>query len=112
MPDYFGIQKPDNQLKDYDCEIFAEIVDAAIIPTEEIKKIAESYKKDGANVIDLGCMPDTDFNHLEESIKAVKSIGCKVSVDSADSNELIRGSKADRPYILSVNEKNLNIMDK
>ena len=112
LPDYFGIQKPDNQLKDYDCEIFAEIVDAAILPTEEIKKIAESYKKDGANVIDLGCMPDTDFNHLEESIRAVKSIGCKVSVDSADSNELIRGSKAGADYILSVNEKNLNIMDK
>ena len=112
LPDYFGIQKPDNQLKDYDCEIFAEIVDAAIIPTEEIKKIAESYKKDGANVIDLGCMPDTDFIHLEESIRAVKSIGCKVSVDSADSNELIRGSKAGADYILSVNEKNLNIMDK
>ena len=57
-------------------------------------------------------MPDTDFNHLEESIRAVKSIGCKVSVDSADSNELIRGSKAGADYILSVNEKNLNIMDK
>ena len=64
LPDYFGINKPDNQLKDYDCEIFAEIVDAAILPPEKIKKIAQSYKRDGANVIDLGCMPDTDFDHL------------------------------------------------
>ena len=38
LPDYFGINKPDNQLKDYDCEIFAEIVDAAILPPEKIKK--------------------------------------------------------------------------
>ena len=110
LPDYFGIQKPDNQLKDYDCEIFAEIVDAAILPTEEIK-IAESYKKDGANVIDLGCMPDTDFDHLEESVRAVKSIGCKVSVDSANADELIRGSKAGADYVLSINQKNLKIMD-
>ena len=38
-------------------------------------------------------MPDTNFDHLEESIRAVKSIGCEVSVDSANSEELIRGQK-------------------
>ena len=72
---------------------------------KEIKKIADSYKKDGANVIDLGCMPDTDFDHLEESVRAVKSIGCKVSVDSANADELIRGSKAGADYVLSINQK-------
>ncbi len=112
LPDYFGIEKPDNKLEDYDCDIFAEIVDAAILSPEEIKKIAKIYKKDGANVIDLGCMPDTNFDHLEESIRAVKSIGCKVSVDSANSEELIRGSRAGADYLLSINEKNLKIMDK
>ena len=94
LPDYFGVEKPNSQLEKYDCEIFAEIVDAAILTPTEIQKIAKSYKKDGANVIDLGCMPDTKFDHLEESIRAVKSIGCKVSVDSANPCELIRGSKA------------------
>lgn len=111
LPDYFGVEKPDSQLEKYDCEIFAEIVDAAILAPTEIQKIAKSYKKDGANVIDLGCMPDTKFDHLEESIRAVKSIGCKVSVDSANPCELIRGSKAGADYILSVNQKNLKIMD-
>lgn len=111
LPDYFGVEKPDSQLEKYDCEIFAEIVDAAILTPTEIQKIAKSYKKDGANVIDLGCMPDTKFDHLEESIRAVKSIGCKVSVDSANPCELIRGSKAGADYILSVNQKNLKIMD-
>ena len=57
MPDYFGIKKPDDELVDYDCKIFAEIVDAAVLSPQEIKKIANTYKKDGANVIDLGCMP-------------------------------------------------------
>ncbi len=111
LPDYFGVEKPDSKLENYDCEIFAEIVDAAILTPTEIQKIAKSYKKDGANVIDLGCMPDTKFNHLEESIRAVQSIGCKVSVDSANPNELIRGSKAGADYVLSVNQKNLKIMD-
>ncbi len=111
IPDYFGMKKPNDELEDYDCEIFAEIVDAAILTPQEIKKIADSYKKDGANVIDLGCMPDTDFDHLEESVRAVKSIGCKVSVDSANADELIRGSKAGADYVLSINQKNLKIMD-
>ena len=56
-------------------------------------------------------MPDTDFDHLEESVRAVKSIGCKVSVDSANADELIRGSKAGADYVLSINQKNLKIMD-
>ena len=47
LPDYFGVEKPDNQLEKYDCEIFAEIVDAAILTPTEIQKIAKSYKKDG-----------------------------------------------------------------
>ena len=112
IPDYFGVKKPIEKLKDYDCKIFAEIVDAAILSPDDIRKIAKSYKKDGANVIDLGCMPDTKFEHLEDSIKAVKSIGCEVSVDSANAEELIRGSNAGADYILSVNQKNIDILDK
>ena len=37
--------------------------------------------KHAENVIDLGCMPDTEFNHLEDTVKAVKSLGIKVSID-------------------------------
>ncbi len=111
LPDYFGLKKPENELMDYECEIFAEIVDAADISTNKILSIAKNYVEQGANVIDLGCMPDTKFEHLEESIKALKSRGYRVSVDSANSNELIRGSKAGADYVLSVNEKNIDILN-
>ena len=60
---------------------------------DQILKKALKYKKEGANVIDLGCLPDTEFKHLEESIKALKKIKLKVSVDSANENELLRGGK-------------------
>ncbi len=112
LPDYFGLKKPDEELLDYDCDIFAEIVDAADISTRKILNIAKDYRTQGANVIDLGCMPDTNFHHLEETVKALKSKGFKVSVDSANSEELIRGANSGADYILSVNEKNLNILDK
>ena len=95
----------------YSCDIFAEIVDAALLNTKEILRIAKSYIADGANVIDLGCMPDTKFIHLEDTIRALKSLGCKVSVDSASDKELIRGSKAGADFILSLSEGNINLLD-
>ena len=111
IPDYFGMKIIEKELKDYECKIFAEIVDAAILSVSEIKKIARKYMSEGANVIDLGCMPDTQFPHLEEAIKELKSIGVKVSVDSANDNELIRGSKAGADFILSLSEKNIHILN-
>ncbi len=47
-------------------------------------KRAQGYAQRGANVIDLGCLPDTPFPHLEEAIRTLKEKGYKVSVDSAE----------------------------
>ena len=111
LPDYFGIKKPDEKLDKYDCDIFAEIVDAADMSTRKILQVAKNYSEQGANVIDLGCMPDSSFDHLEETIRALKSKGYKVSVDSANRNELIRGANAGADYILSITEKNISILN-
>ena len=93
-------------------KFFAEIVDAPNMTIDQIVKRALKYKKEGANIIDLGCLPDTDFKHLEQSVKALKKLKFKVSVDSASANELLRGGKAGADYILSLNEKNFDIADK
>ncbi len=111
LPDYFGLKKPEEKLDEYECEIFAEIVDAADISTQKILKLAKSYSAQGANVIDLGCMPDTKFGHLEDTVKALKSRGFKVSIDSANQEELIRGSRAGADYVLSINENNIEILN-
>ena len=104
--------KKKKKLSKYDIKIFAEIVDAPNMTVDQILKKALKYKKEGANVIDLGCLPDTEFKHLEKSVKSLKKIKLKVSVDSANENELLRGGKAGADYILSLNEKNLHIADK
>ncbi len=111
LPDYFGLDSSKMELDEYECDIFAEIVDAAVLDVNEIIQVAKKYVSMGANVIDLGCMPDTDFKHLEDTIFKLKKIGLKVSVDSANSEELIRGGKAGADYLLSVNEKNFHIID-
>ena len=88
LPDYFGMKSAEKELTDYECDIFAEIVDAALLPPRKILKVAKDYISQGANVIDLGCMPDTKFEHLEEVIKALKKLNIKVSIDSANEQDV------------------------
>jgi len=111
LPDYFGLDGYEENLTEYDCLIFSEIVDATILSTSQILERANQYRKDGANIIDLGCMPDTNFSHLEETIFKLKREGFKVSLDSADDNELLRGGKAGADYLLSISEKNFSITE-
>ena len=63
----------------------------------------------GADVIDLGCLPDTPFPHLEDAVRALKARGLGVSVDSADPDELRRGGAAGADFLLSLTEHNLSI---
>ena len=110
LPDYFGLSGGEEKLEDYSCLIFAEIVDATNLNINQIIERANAYKNNGANVIDIGCMPDTKFNHLEETIFKLKEQGFAVSVDSANSEELIRAGQAGADFLLSVSEKNFEVM--
>ncbi len=111
LPTFFGkkARKPD--LSHYDLKIFAEIVDAPNMPVEEVVERAYTYQKDGADVIDIGCLPNTPFPHLEEIIHNLKSEGFSVSIDSLETDDLLRGGKAGADYMLSLHEKSLWIAD-
>ena len=91
--------------------IFAEIVEAPQISVDEILARAARYKRDGADVIDVGCLPDTSFPHLEEAVQALRAEGYTVSVDSLDNEELLRGAKAGADYLLSLHEGSAWIAD-
>ncbi|MCS0494132.1 DUF6513 domain-containing protein [Ancylobacter sp. MQZ15Z-1] len=109
IPDYFGQKHRGVDLSRHDVTIFAEIVDATALDTDAILARARILKGEGADVIDLGCMPDTRFPHLEEAIAAMHSEGLKVSVDSFDLSELSRATRAGADYLLSLNETNLHV---
>jgi len=111
LPLYFGkeAQKPD--LSRYSVKIFAEIVDAPNVSVEEVVKRAYYYKKNGADVIDIGCLPSTDFPHMEDIIRTLKQEGFTVSIDSLDDDDLLRGGKAGADYMLSLHESTLWIAD-
>ena len=111
IPVYFGRARKAADLTKYDIQIFAEVVDASALSVDAILKRAEDYAQKGANVIDLGGLPDTPFPHLGETVRALRHRGYKVSVDSANPEELLRGGKACADYLLSLNEETLHIAD-
>jgi dihydropteroate synthase-like protein len=111
LPQYFGQQGVEPDLSKYSVKIFAEIVDAPDLTLEAILAKARLFRMQGANVIDLGCLPNKSFPHLAQAIKMLKEYGFEVSVDSIQSEELLLAGKAGADYLLSLTEKNLWIAD-
>lgn len=109
LPAYLGRGGHIRDLSGFSVRIFAEIVDASLLAVPDLLARAAAMQKSGADVIDVGCLPDTPFPHLEESIRALKSAGHLVSIDSADPGELARGAKAGADFLLSLDETTLNI---
>ncbi|HKX40624.1 MAG TPA: DUF6513 domain-containing protein [Burkholderiaceae bacterium] len=111
LPRYFNRAAKPIALNEYETAIFAEIVDAPHLTVEQIVERARGYAADGADVIDLGCLPETRFDHLAESVQALKAAGFKVSVDSIDPDELLRGGRAGADYLLSLKLETLWVAD-
>jgi dihydropteroate synthase len=111
LAEYLGHAKRPLDLSQHNVTIFAEIVDATAMSIEEIIERSRRLRADGADVIDLGCLPDSPFPHLEDAIAALHLDGARVSVDSFNSEELSRGTKAGADFLLSLSEKNIAIAD-
>jgi dihydropteroate synthase-like protein len=111
LPQYFGQNGIAPDLSQYSVLIFAEIVDAPVLSVDAIVAKAKQFEAQGANVIDLGCLPNKPFAHLADAIKALKSADLSVSVDSMNPDELLLAGKAGADYLLSLTEKTLWIAD-
>ncbi len=111
LPAYLGRGGRPKDLSHFSIRIFAEIVDASALPVEALLARAAALRQAGADVIDIGCLPDTPFPHLEDSIAALKAAGLRVSVDSADRQELARGARAGADFLLSLDEATLEIAE-
>ena len=111
LPRFFDRAAKPIALDDYAVAIFAEIVDAPHLSVAGIVARATRLRADGADVIDLGCLPETRFDHLADSVQALKAEGFKVSVDSIAADELLRGGRAGADYLLSLTLDSLWIAD-
>ena len=111
LPAFFGREGRRVDLSRHDVQIFAEIVEASRLDVAVIIDRATELRAAGADVIDLGCLPDTPFPHLEDAILSLKAAGFAVSVDTLDDEELLRAGRAGADYLLSLTEESLWIAD-
>lgn len=111
LPIFFGRERKKPDLSHYDVNIFAEIVDAPDRDIDSILARANYYRDNGANVIDIGCLPEEKFPHMEEAITALHEAGFKVSVDSLELSDLRRAGKAGADYVLSLTEKTYHLAE-
>ena len=111
LPQFFGREARHFDLSRYETEIFAEIVDAPRLDLDGIAARARDYAKQGADVIDIGCLPETPFPHLEDAVRLLKEQGYRVSVDSMLTDELVRGGRAGADYLMSLNVDTLWVLD-
>lgn len=111
LPQYFGQQGKAPDLTQHSVTIFAEIVDAPDLSIEQIIAKATHFKQQGADVIDLGCLPGKAFLHMTDAVQALKAEGFNVSVDSMREEDLLAAGKAGADYLLSLHEKSLWIAD-
>ena len=90
--------------------VLAEIVDASIMSTKEIKKKARIYDESGADIIDVGMV--AGGGHPKDSSRAIKAVKeCTkkpVSIDAQDPEEIIYAIKAGADLILSIDAENMS----
>lgn len=110
LPAFFGAGGKPADLSQHNLKIFAEIIEAPMLSVDEFLARAREHRAAGADVIDIGCQPDTPFPHLEDVVRALKADDFKVSVDSGDFDELRRGAQAGADYVLSLDELTLDVI--
>ena len=111
LPEHFGRKARKATLDQHSVRIFAEIVDASTLSMDAILVKAEGLRRDGADVIDIGCLPGTPFPHLETVVRELVAAGFTVSVDTLDRTELLRGAGAGASYLLSLTSKTLDLAE-
>jgi dihydropteroate synthase len=109
LPAYLGRGGAAPDLSRHDVRIFAEIVDAPLLPLDRIMARAEVLRRQGADVIDIGCRPGVVFGGLESAITHLQGEGHRVSVDSGNLDELRRGALAGADFVLSLTEDSLDV---
>src|SRR4051812_34211593 len=64
LPEYFGVSsRPPVDLSQYDIEILAEVNHSPRLSLDDLLWRAEAYRREGADIIDLGCVPGESWQN-------------------------------------------------
>ena len=108
LDEFFGQQSRD--LSDYgsfDIEILAEINHAPRLPLAALLDEARRLRAAGADRIDLGCDPGSEWAGVADAVRMLVADGFKVSIDSFQPREIAAAVRAGASLVLSVNSTNM-----
>jgi dihydropteroate synthase len=107
LPEYFGrADATPVDLSRFDIEILAEINHAPRLGDGEIMQLAHEYRADGADVIDLGCIPGERWSRVGDVTRLMRDEDLRVSIDSFNRHEVEEAVAAGAELVLSVNSTN------
>jgi dihydropteroate synthase-like protein len=95
----------------FDIEIVAEINNVPALEPQTVYDQADSFRRAGADIIDVGCSPGVTFSGLHDLIGRLVAAGHRVSIDSFDRDEIRTAVDAGATLVLSVNGSNLGVLD-
>ena len=95
-------------LSDYQIEIIAEINHVPALSVSDAVAIAKQYQLDGADFIDVGCIPGQTCAEIADYVLAIKDLGIRVSIDSLNIDEIALATAAGAELVLSVNSSNVH----
>jgi dihydropteroate synthase len=108
LPLALGRAGADEPYGEHDIEILAEINHVERLPLAEVLAFARRYRRDGADVIDLGYDPGASPAGVREVVRALRDEGLRVSIDSLDPAQIEPAVSAGAELVLSVNRSNID----
>ncbi|HIP95766.1 MAG TPA: PTS mannitol transporter subunit IIABC [Anaerolineae bacterium] len=109
LPVFFGRERVREGYGQYRVRILAEIVEAYRMSWEDILALAGYYRASGADIIDLGCPVQGGFPGVGEVVAGLKERGFTVSLDTFDSETILRADEAGLDMLLSINSRNMDL---
>lgn len=113
LPEHFGLEKRKQvNLDRYSIDIIGEINHATRQPLDAVMVQAGAMVADGANIIDVGCVPGETSDRVSEIVGALRAEDIRVSIDSFDRAEVEAAVTAGAELVLSCNHSNIDWVSK
>ncbi len=110
LPRFFGGKQRDRERYGaYAIEILAEINHAPRLTNEQLLATAQRLATEGADVIDVGCIPGHRWQGVGDAVRCLRDAGLRVSIDSFDPLEVADACRAGAELVLSVNSSNRHL---
>ncbi|MEM2427587.1 MAG: dihydropteroate synthase-like protein [Candidatus Hadarchaeales archaeon] len=94
--------------------VMAEIVDAPLLPQEEVLERARRYLEEGAEILDVGMVAGRSFPERAGELISLlkKEFGVPVSIDTFNLEEISRAVEEGADLVLSLDRSSLRKFDK